>query len=212
MKNYSPIDRLISRIDRHLVSVLAGTARENRPYPAKNITEIELNRAEKEKTVGFMRVNHAGEVSAQALYLGQAATSRHKATRDDLLKAADEERDHLAWCHRRLQELDGRRSFLDPLWFSGSFVLGAIAGGMNKNIGLGFVEETEKQVYDHLQGHLDSIHINDERSRKILEQMQQDEKEHGEHAAANGAVELPAIIQKSMQYIAKVMTLTAYKI
>jgi len=157
-----------------------------------------------------MRVNHAGEVAAQALYHGQALTARSESTRALLLNAAREEEDHLAWCEQRLSELDSGPSRLDPLWYAGSFAIGIVAGAFGDRASLGFVAETERQVERHLNEHLSRISPDDVRSRAVLEAMRNDEVSHGSHARAAGAAELPAPIRELMRHTARVMTRTAY--
>jgi ubiquinone biosynthesis monooxygenase Coq7 len=157
-----------------------------------------------------MRVNHAGEVAAQALYEGQAATAREPRLRRALRRAAREERDHLAWCAARIDELGGAPSVLGPVWYSGSFAIGALAGLAGASYSLGFVAETERQVIEHLEGHLDRLPATDARTRAILEQMQRDEAQHGENALRAGAAELPEPIRRLMRLTARVMTGTAF--
>jgi ubiquinone biosynthesis monooxygenase Coq7 len=156
-----------------------------------------------------MRVNHAGEVAAQGLYHGQALTARNPATRALLERAAREESDHLAWCEQRLKELNDRPSLLDPLWYAGSFAIGALAGLAGDRHSLGFVAETERQVERHLDGHLEQIPPDDARSRAIIEQMRADEREHGELARAAGGATLPRPVQDLMRATARIMTTTA---
>jgi ubiquinone biosynthesis monooxygenase Coq7 len=158
----------------------------------------------------LMRVNHAGEVAAQALYQGQALTARDSAVTDALRHAADEEMDHLAWCEQRLTELDGRTSLLNPLWYAGSFAIGALAGGLRRSTGLGFIAETEKQVESHLRDHLERLPAADQRSRAILEQMRHDEIQHGAAAASLGGEELPFWLRRAMRLTARVMTQGSY--
>lgn len=159
---------------------------------------------------GLMRVNHSGEVAAQALYQGQAFTARSPAVRTAMHEASDEEGDHLAWCEERLRELDARPSLLNPLWYAGSFAIGALAGALGDRVSLGFVAETERQVEGHLHEHLERLPREDERSRRILEQMKHDESQHGERARNAGAVPLPAPVQRLMRLTSQVMTRTAY--
>jgi ubiquinone biosynthesis monooxygenase Coq7 len=159
-----------------------------------------------------MRVNHVGEVCAQALYQSQKLHAKSDDLKDKLEHAAIEEEDHLAWCERRLEELDSRPSLLNPVWYAGSFVLGSIAGLAGDKISLGFVAETEKQVEHHLDDHLKELPSNDHRSRAIVAQMRADEIAHGQMAIQEGGVELPSAIQKVMKTMAKVMTVTAYRI
>jgi ubiquinone biosynthesis monooxygenase Coq7 len=153
-----------------------------------------------------MRVNHAGEVAAQALYRGQALTARHSSTADSLRRAAAEEMDHLAWCETRIKELDGRTSVLNPLWYAGSFLIGAMAGLSGDRASLGFIAETERQVESHLRDHLDRLPAADHRSRAIVAQMTHDEMRHGFEAASLGGRELPLWIKGAMHLTSKVMT------
>jgi ubiquinone biosynthesis monooxygenase Coq7 len=157
-----------------------------------------------------MRVNHSGEVAAQALYQGQAAFARNPRTRELLLRSGREETDHLAWCEQRLRELDSRPSLLTPLWYAGSFALGAAAAALGDRVSLGFVAETERQVEGHLESHLDRLPAEDARSRAIIAQMQRDEVEHGQAALAAGGVELPSPVRDAMRATARVMTFTSY--
>lgn len=182
-------------------------ARASRPTPGTPGSVPE--EAERRHTAGLMRVNHAGEIAAQGLYHGQALVARDPAIRVLLEQAAREESDHLAWCEQRLGELRDRPSLLDPLWYAGSFVIGALAGLASDRTSLGFVAETERQVERHLDGHLGQIPATDTRSRAILEQMRADEKSHGELARRAGAADLPRPVQQLMQATARVMTSTA---
>ena len=159
-----------------------------------------------------MRINHVGEVCAQALYSGQALTSKSPHIVSALKHAANEETDHLAWCEVRISELGGRKSWLNPLWYAGSFTLGAVAGALDDKWNLGFLAETEKQVSEHLKNHLQQLSIDDIKTRTIIEQMQQDEAAHAQEASALGASELPAPIKAGMKIASKMMTSTAYYI
>jgi ubiquinone biosynthesis monooxygenase Coq7 len=184
-----------------------------RPVPDSSTSdECELTAKEKKHAAGLMRVNHVGEVCAQALYQSQKLHAKSDDLKDKLEHAAMEEEDHLAWCEKRLEELDSRPSLLNPVWYAGSFVLGSIAGLAGDKISLGFVAETEKQVEHHLNGHLKELPSNDHRSRAIVAQMRADEIAHGQMAIQEGGVELPSAIQKIMKTMAKVMTVTAYRI
>jgi ubiquinone biosynthesis monooxygenase Coq7 len=158
----------------------------------------------------LMRVNHAGEVAAQALYQGQALTARDPAVRSAMLEAAAEEADHLAWCGQRLKELKGRPSLLNPIWYLGSYAIGALAGALGDRASLGFIAETEKQVESHLRGHLDLLSPEDLRSRAILEQMTHDEAQHGKKAAAMGGTALPFGVASAMRATSKLMTRGSY--
>jgi ubiquinone biosynthesis monooxygenase Coq7 len=169
-----------------------------------------MSDAERRESAALMRVNHAGEIAAQALYHGQALASRSAATRDLLLKAAREETDHLAWCESRLKELDSRPSLLNPLWYGGSFAIGALAALAGDRTSLGFVVETERQVEGHLDEHLSRLPSADSRSRAILNVMRSDEIGHGAAARAAGGSELPGPVRMLMRNVARVMTATAY--
>jgi ubiquinone biosynthesis monooxygenase Coq7 len=160
----------------------------------------------------LMRVNHAGEIAAQALYRGQALVARNPELRANLLEAADEEHDHLAWCQQRATELGGDISKLAPLWYAGSFAIGVLAGLASDNVSLGFVAETEKQVSEHLQDHLQRLPPEDSDSRAILEQMREDEVRHGEGALEKGGLELPEIAKNAMRLTAKIMTSVSYRV
>jgi len=209
-RSYSPMDHLIMNLDQ-AVRTLAGRPRvTERPDPAEDCDETELSESEKRKSVRLMRVNHAGEVAAQALYQGQALTARLDEVRDRMERAADEENDHLQWCERRVKALDGHLSYLNPLWYLGSFAIGATAGVAGDKWSLGFVVETEKQVISHIDDHLKRISENDNKSRAILGQMKFDEAHHGATARQAGGAELPAPVRLLMKLTSRVMTGTAY--
>lgn len=209
-RSLSPLDRLLAGIERALETV-AGAPEANRPSPARGIAEAELDEAERRHVAGLMRVNHTGEVCAQALYDGQAAFARHAENREHLLHAAAEETDHLAWCGERLQELDSRPSLLNPVWYAGSYAIGALAALAGDAVSLGFVVETERQVEAHLAEHLERLPAQDERSRAVLAQMQRDEVRHAEHAQARGGIALPFPIPRLMQASSMVMKTVAYR-
>jgi 3-demethoxyubiquinol 3-hydroxylase len=202
------LDTLISTADKALRSVLAP-ARAARPSPATG-TAAELSEAERRESGALMRVNHTGEVAAQALYHGQAFAARNESTRTMLLHAARDETDHLAWCEARLSELQSRPSLLNPLWYAGSFAIGALAATFGDRVSLGFVAETERQVEGHLNVHLTRLPAADLRSRAILEQMRTDEISHGAAARSAGGAELPAPARLLMKHTSRVMTHTAY--
>jgi len=191
-------------------SAVAGSASYTQASQAAAVSSASLSEAERRESAALMRVNHAGEVAAQALYHGQALVSRSSATRDMLLKAAREETDHLAWCETRLKELGSRPSLLNPLWYCGSFVIGALAASTGDRTSLGFVVETERQVEGHLDEHLARLPSGDTRSRAILNVMRTDEIGHGAAAKTAGASELPAPVRVLMRHAARVMTTTAY--
>lgn len=182
-----------------------GTERCYPPDPAEKNTE-ELTQKEKDLSIQMMRINHAGEVAAQALYRGQAFVCKDPEIKEHLIQAGEEETDHLVWCKKRLDELDGKSSILNPLWYAGSFAIGAIFGSMGEKTSLGFVEETEKQVVIHLQKHLDKISPKDKETIEILKTMQADEDLHAGQANESGAEELESPTKKVMEITAKVMT------
>jgi ubiquinone biosynthesis monooxygenase Coq7 len=202
-------DALIIHFDKALRTVFA-TAASRRPYPDAGLDEAELSEAEKRHAAGLMRVNHSGEVCAQALYQGQSLTARNPEAARALVEASDEETEHLAWCERRLNELGSRKSALNPLWYAGSFGLGVLAGALGDKWNLGFLAETERQVEGHLDSHLASLPEQDAKSRAIVEQMKTDEIKHAETALAHGGADLPLTVKMAMKLSAKVMTRTAY--
>lgn len=203
-------DTVIGEVDKVLRTVFGKPPTTDRPRPDHQQAETALSEADKKAAARLMRINHAGEVSAQALYQGQALTARDPATKAAMEHAAAEENDHLVWCEDRLKELGAETSKLNPIFHAGSFAIGALAGMVSDKVSLGFVAETEHQVVKHLDQHLQRLPENDEKSRQILEQMKQDEAEHGEAAIHAGGVELPLPIKKLMQQTSKIMTRTAY--
>ena len=211
VRTLTPLDQLLARCERALEAI-AGSPEAQRPSPANGVTEAELDEAERRHAAGLMRINHTGEVCAQALYLGQAVLARNADTRDHLLHAADEETDHLAWCAARLKELDSRPSLLNPLWYAGSYTIGAVAALAGDPLSLGFVVETERQVEAHLQDHLEKLPAPDERSRAVLTQMQADEVRHAQEAQQRGGVDLPFPLPKLMSLSSMVMKAVAYRI
>ena len=206
----SPIDRLILEFDTALRSIVGG-ANAQRPTPGSDFANHSgLDATERKHAAGLMRVNHVGEVCAQALYQSQKLHAKSADLKDKLDQAALEEEDHLAWCAHRLEELHAKPSIFNPLWYAGSFVLGSLAGLAGDKVSLGFVAETEKQVEHHLDGHLQDLPTNDYKSRAIVDQMRTDEIAHGHMAIQEGGAELPQFIKKSMKIMSKVMTSTAY--
>ena len=205
------LDLLITEFDKGLRTLLAP-APTLRAYPDDGLEEAEMSDAERRHALGLMRINHCGEVCAQALYQGQALTARDPAAREALKQAAWEETEHLAWTEARIAELGGRKSFLNPVWYAGSLSLGLLAGVLGDKWNLGFLAETERQVEAHLDGHLAELPESDTRSRAIIEQMRVDEIQHAETAIRHGAVELPIPVKICMKLAAKVMTATAYRI
>lgn len=211
IRHLSPLDRLLDSVERTLAAVVASPA-AHRPSPAAELEPVELEESERRLSAGLMRVNHTGEVCAQALYLGQAAFARHENIREHLLHSADEEADHLAWCAERLQELDSRPSLLNPLWYVGSYAIGAAAAVVGDAVSLGFVMETEDQVEAHLASHLQRLPEADEPSRAIVRQMQADEVRHSLAAQQRGGIRLPFPIPGLMALTSKVMTGIAFRI
>lgn len=207
------MDRLLTAADSALRTLFApARGYEPRPRPEAGAAAVELTAAEQRLSGALMRVNHVGEVCAQALYTAQAMVTRDAALRDRLLQAAREETDHLAWTEQRLAALDARPSVLNPLWFAGAFVLGTVAAKVGDRVSLGFVVETERQVSEHLQSHLVRLPAADTPSRAIVERMKADEERHSEEALAAGAVALPRPVAGLMRAAAKVMTTTAHYI
>lgn len=214
----SRLDQGLAGLGRALAAV-AGTPQAARPVPtpvpagvAPGVAADLPDEAQRRLSGALMRVNHVGEVCAQALYEGQAATTSDPVLRDFFRQAAAEETDHLAWTRERLTQLGDRPSLLNPLWFAGAFALGALAGRMGDRYSLGFTVETERQVEQHLAGHLDRLPPTDARSRAIVQVMQQDEVDHAQHAQRLGAVPLPAVIRGAMRVAAKIMTTTAHRV
>ena len=205
------LDQLITTFDIGLRTLFAS-AQAARPRPDAAYEEPTLDDSSKRHSAALMRVNHVGEVCAQALYSGQALTSKNAKIVTALKHAAVEEIDHLAWCEARINELGGRKSLLNPIWYAGSFTLGAAAGVLNDKWNLGFLAETENQVSEHLQNHLQQLSDADIKTRTIINQMQQDEAAHASEAIALGAIELPAPAKAGMKIVSKIMTKTAYYI
>lgn len=212
-REYSSADRLLMGLQARL-SVLLGPAGspDVAPSPAQAIGDEALGEAQRQHAAGLMRVNHAGEVAAQALYRGQALVSRDPEVRRHLLAAAEEERAHLQWCEQRLAELGDQPSRLGPLWYAGSFAMGAAAGLAGDRWSLGFVEETEKQVAEHLDEHLQQLPESDARSRAVVEAMRSDEQRHGQEAKDLGGRPLPAPVRGLMRRVAGVMKRVAYRV
>ena len=210
LRQLTTLDRFLADTQRALDTVFGAPAAQ-RASPAADVAQIELDEAERRHASGLMRINHVGEVCAQALYTGQAAVARDETTRQHLLEAAQEETDHLAWCAQRLAELDSRPSLLNPLWYAGSFAIGALAGLRGDGWNLGFVVETERQVEAHIDEHLESLPAADARSRAILEVMKADEARHADNAEAAGARVLPPPVPTLMAAASKLMKAVAYR-
>jgi ubiquinone biosynthesis monooxygenase Coq7 len=206
-----PLDRAIKSIDAALRTV-AGVHRAQRGSPAHEFQEPDLSEVERDHAAALMRVNHVGEVCAQALYQGQALTTRDPATRASLEQAAREEEDHLAWSADRVRELGGHLSLLNPVWYAGSLALGIAAGALGDRWNLAFLAETERQVEEHLAGHLAELPPGDSRTRAVVEQMRAEEAKHRETALALGAAEMPAPAKLVMRAMAKLMTTVAYRV
>ena len=211
-RQFSLFDRLINHTDDALRTIAGTHANGLRSNPAGEEPEAALSESERKHTAGLMRVNHTGEICAQALYQGQALTARMPRVRKSMEVAAKEEEDHLAWCEDRLQELESRTSVFNPIWYAMSFGIGAAAGIAGDKWSLGFVEETEIQVCAHLEEHLEQLPTQDIRSQKILSQMNKDEAKHAAMAKRAGAASLPKPIKKLMSSVSKVMTTAAYKL
>lgn len=203
------LDQAIVNFDRALRTLFAP-ARSVRPVPGADLPDAPLAEAEKRLAGALMRVNHSGEICAQALYQGQALTAREPGARAALEQASQEETEHLAWCEQRIGALGSRKSLLNPLWYGGSLALGAAAGALGDKWNLGFLAETERQVERHLGGHLSRLPAGDEKSRAVLEQMKTDEAKHAATARAHGGVPLPLPVRQAMRLASKVMTGAAF--
>jgi ubiquinone biosynthesis monooxygenase Coq7 len=210
VRQYSPADRLLMALDDGIRTVFGRPASTGRPAPDGGMAEPELTDSQRHISEGLMRVNHTGEVCAQALYSAQALTARDPQVRERMQQAAAEENDHLLWCESRVRDLGGHLSYLNPLWYAGSFALGALAGLAGDKWNLGFVVETERQVEGHLDSHLEQLPVEDARSRAIVEQMRVDESAHAAMAQQAGAAELPDVVKKLMRAQSKVMTTISF--
>jgi len=210
MRKLTPFDQLIINFDHSLRTLFGQPLSTARPHPAQAVEETELTETEKELSARLMRINHAGEVSAQALYQGQALFAHTQTVRENMKQSAFEENDHLVWCQNRIEVLDGHTSYLNPLWYTGSYMIGAIAGAAGDKWSLGFVAETERQVVNHLDEHLQRLPPADLKSKAILEQMKEDEGHHATVAIKTGAIPLPKSVCWLMGQVSKVMTKTAY--
>lgn len=212
LRNYTPIDRLIISIDGALRMATGQAQEAQRENPAASVPEVMMDEENRRHAAGLMRINHAGEVCAQALYAGQAVTARNPDVQAEMQKAANEEIDHLSWCKDRLDELDSKPSRLDPFWYAGSFAIGAIAGLAGDRWSLGFLKETENQVEAHLEGHIEKLPAEDARSRAILDQMKIDEAKHAQMAEDSGAKDLPEPVRGLMKWTASAMKAVAYRL
>lgn len=209
-RQLSLLDRVLSEADTVLRTLTNRGNTAARPSPAEGHREEALSDRERRHVAGLMRVNHAGEVCAQALYQGQGLTARLPAVRDEMREAAAEEVDHLVWCAARLRELGSHPSMLNPAWYGLSFTLGAVAGAIGDRVSLGFVAATEERVCSHLREHLKALPENDRRSRLVLQQMLEDEERHGDNALAAGGTDFPAPVKRAMGAVATLMTRSSY--
>lgn len=209
-RQYSLADKICLGFDQFLRALADTPKTTGRAYPADKKEDSVLTPKEAQEASALMRINHAGEICAQALYHGQAIAAQGGKTADKLRLAAIEEGDHLAWCSQRLAELGGHTSYLTPFWYLGSFCIGLTAGLAGDRWSLGFLAETEKQVVQHLQGHLQRLPEKDEKSRKVLQQMQRDEEKHRQEAEQLGAATLPHFLQKAMRWVSKIMVKLTY--
>jgi ubiquinone biosynthesis monooxygenase Coq7 len=205
-----PADRLIKHFDAALKSVTGTVGTTRRPSPAKPVPENDLSSGERALSASLMRVNHCGEVCAQALYNGQALTARSSRTANSLKIAAEEETDHLSWCEERIEQLDSHVSYLNPFWYGASFTMGAIAGLLGDKINLGFVAATEEEVCRHLDSHLEKLPAADEKSRQILARMREDEARHAASAMESGGAVLPKPVKMVMRSVSRLMTQSSY--
>lgn len=210
-RNFSPIDRLLIQA-QHALDTSLGRARAERDNPAGTVPDLQLDEPDRRHAAGLMRINHTGEVCAQALYQGQALTARLPEVRKAMEHAADEEVDHLAWCEQRIRELGSHPSVLNPLFYGLSFGVGAVAGLISDRVSLGFVAATEDQVVKHLDEHLEQIPADDAKTRAILEQMREDEEHHATSAIDAGGLRFPAPVKLGMSLLSKVMTKSTYRI
>jgi len=211
-RQLSGLDRLLLQADRALRTLSPGSPCHERPSPGKTADEAEMSDVERRHAAGLMRVNHSGEVCAQALYQGQALTAKLPQVRAEMEHAADEEIDHLAWCEQRLQDLGSRPSLLNPVWYGLSFGIGAAAGKVSDRISLGFVAATEEQVCKHLESHLQKLPAQDEKSRAVVEQMLVDEARHQHAALDAGGTRFPGPVKGLMTLVSKAMTSVSYRV
>jgi ubiquinone biosynthesis monooxygenase Coq7 len=211
-RRLSLIDRLLCEADTVMRTVTSRGHTAGRPSPSAGEDEAALSERERRHAAGLMRVNHTGEVCAQALYQGQALTARLPTVREEMQQAAQEEVDHLVWCEERLRELHSQPSVLNPLWYGLSFGLGAVAGAIGDAVSLGFVAATEERVCDHLRDHLDRLPEEDRKSRLIVEQMLEDEERHGENALSAGGTDFPRPVKEAMSAVSRLMTESSYRL
>ena len=211
MKNYTDVDKIIIK-GNNLINMFFNIKTSGRKYPAQDTKETVISSTEKKLVANLMRVNHSGEVAAQGLYIGHALAAKTKIQKEMMLKMAAEEKDHLEWCEKRIEELNGRTSIFNPFWFVGSVAIGILSSVSNDKNGLGFIEETEKQVASHLDSHINKIPDNDKKTIKILKKMKNDEENHAKEAHKSGANEIPLTTKKLMKIAASVMKFTSYRL
>jgi ubiquinone biosynthesis monooxygenase Coq7 len=211
-RRLSLLDKLITETDAVMKTITSRGNHSSRPSPSDGHGESELSESQRRHVAGLMRINHTGEVCAQALYQGQAMTAKLPTVREDMQQAAQEEIDHLVWCEERLRELDSHTSYLNPAWYGLSFALGAIAGAIGDQISLGFVAATEERVCNHLREHLEDLPEEDRKSQLILQQMLEDEQRHGENALEAGGTEFPPAVKDAMTGVSKLMTHASYRL
>ena len=211
-RRLSLLDKLISEADSVMRTITNRGNHAGRPSPSEGHVDSQLSEHDRKHVAGLMRVNHTGEVCAQALYQGQALTAKLPTVRDEMQHAAQEEVDHLVWCEERLRELDSRTSYLNPAWYGMSFAMGAIAGAIGDKVSLGFVAATEERVCNHLRDHLQQLPDEDRKSQLILQKMLEDEQRHGENALEAGGTDFPRPVKDAMTAVSQVMTKTSYRI
>ncbi|RLA45569.1 MAG: demethoxyubiquinone hydroxylase family protein [Gammaproteobacteria bacterium] len=211
-RQLSLLDKLITEVDSVMRTITNRGNHAGRPSPSDGHTDSELSERERQHVAGLMRVNHTGEVCAQALYQGQALTATLPTVREEMQQAAQEEVDHLVWCEERLRELGSHTSYLNPAWYGLSFAMGAIAGAIGDKVSLGFVAATEERVCNHLRDHLKQLPDADRKSQLILQQMLEDEQRHGENALEAGGTDFPRPVKDAMTAVSQVMTRTSYRI
>jgi ubiquinone biosynthesis monooxygenase Coq7 len=209
-RDISAIDQLISHVDSFIKTTSGSVGQRDRRSPGEDIANQELSAQERDYSARLMRINHCGEVCAQALYNGQALTAKDARTAAVMQQACDEEADHLAWCEKRIKELDSRVSFLNPIWYAASFSMGLLTGMLGDKINLGFVAATEEEVCRHLDEHLEKISPRDEKSRAILNQMRDDENKHASTAFSYGGAHFPAPVKSAMRQVSRLMTRSTY--
>jgi ubiquinone biosynthesis monooxygenase Coq7 len=209
-RDFSTIDRLISHVDSFIKTTSGSVGQRDRRSPGEDITNQELSAEERDYSARLMRINHCGEVCAQALYNGQALTAKDTRIAAVMQQAGDEEADHLAWCEKRIKELDSHVSFLNPVWYAASFSMGLLTGMLGDKINLGFVAATEEEVCRHLDEHLEKMSPRDQKSRAILSQMRDDENKHARTAFSHGGAHFPAPVKSVMRQVSKLMTRSAY--